>query len=384
MPSCSISVFVLNAFTSWRETFLNCITQKYIERTNTDHATADVTNHYFYSMIQENVDLFPVNTFGIHAIARYFARFQSVNELKELLNDLPKVPLLILGGGSNILLTKDFEGLVLRNEITGIEIVSESENDVFVKSGAGEIWHEFVVYCIEQGYAGLENLSLIPGSVGASPMQNIGAYGVEIKDVFHSLEAYQIETGEIHTFDKEACEFGYRESVFKRKLKDQYVILNVTYRLNKKPTLNTSYGAIESELKKMGVTDPTIRDISNAVIAIRSSKLPDPKVIGNAGSFFKNPVVDQSVVDEILLSHPDAPNYPAEAGKRKLAAGWLIEQAGWKGKMLDNYGVHKLQALVLVNYGGATGNQLFQLSSDIIADVKAKFGVTLEREVNIL
>ena len=335
-------------------------------------------------MIQENIDLFPVNTFGIHANARYFARFQSVNELAALLNNRPNAPLLILGGGSNILLSKDFEGFVLKNEITGIEIVSETENDVLIKAGAGEIWHEFVLFCIDHGYAGLENLSLIPGSVGASPMQNIGAYGVEIKDVFYSLEAYQIESGEIHTFDGEACEFGYRESVFKRKLKDQYVILNVTYRLNKKPNLNTSYGAIESELKNMGITTPTIRDISNAVIAIRSSKLPDPKKIGNAGSFFKNPLVEQSVVDEILKNNPEAPNYPVEPGKRKLAAGWLIEQAGWKGKTLNNYGVHKLQALVLVNYGGATGNQVLQLSSDIIADVKAKFGVTLEREVNIL
>ena len=360
------------------------MTQKYIERTNTSNAAPHRTNHYFYHMIQENVDLFPVNTFGIHVNARYFALFQSVNELKRLLNDRPQVPLLILGGGSNILLTKDFEGFVLKNELKGIDIVSETESEVLVKAGAGEIWHEFVLYCIEHGYAGLENLSLIPGSVGASPMQNIGAYGVEIKDVFHSLEAYHIESGEMHTFDKEACAFGYRESVFKRKFKDQYVILNVTYRLNKKPNLNTSYGAIESELNKMGITAPTIRDISNAVIAIRSSKLPDPKVIGNAGSFFKNPVVDQTVVDQILKTHPDAPNYPAEPGKRKLAAGWLIEQAGWKGKTLENYGVHKLQALVLVNYGGATGDQVFQLSSEIIADVEAKFGVTLEREVNIL
>jgi UDP-N-acetylmuramate dehydrogenase len=336
-------------------------------------------------MIQENTDLFPVNTFGIHANARYFARFKSVNDLKQLLNKRPDTaPILILGGGSNILLTKDFNGLVLKNELTGIEVISENENEVLVKAGAGEIWHDFVIHCIEKGFAGLENLSLIPGSVGASPMQNIGAYGVEIKDVFHSLEAYHIESGEIHTFDKESCEFGYRESVFKRKLKDQYIILNVTYELKKKPNLNTSYGAIESELKNMGITNPTIRDISNAVIAIRSSKLPDPKKIGNAGSFFKNPVVEQSVVDVILKNKPDAPNYAAEPGKRKLAAGWLIEQAGWKGKTFVNFGVHKLQALVLVNYGGATGEQLFQLSSDIIKDVEEKFGVTLEREVNIL
>jgi UDP-N-acetylmuramate dehydrogenase len=360
------------------------MTQKYIERTYLSNETADRTNPYLCGMIQTNVDLYPVNTFGIHANARYFASFQSIEELNKLLMNGPKAPVFILGGGSNILLTKDFDGLVLKNEIKGIEVVSESENEVFIKAGAGENWHEFVLYCINHGYAGLENLSLIPGSVGASPMQNIGAYGVEIKDVFHSLEAYHIDSREIHTFDKNACEFGYRESVFKRKFKGQYVIQSVTYRLSKQPNLNTSYGAIESQLKNMGITTPTIRDISTAVIAIRSSKLPDPKVIGNAGSFFKNPVVDQSVVDEILKNNPDAPNYPSEPGKRKLAAGWLIEQAGWKGKTLDHCGVHKLQALVLVNYGGATGEQIFRLSSDIIADVEVKFGVRLEREVNIL
>jgi UDP-N-acetylmuramate dehydrogenase len=335
-------------------------------------------------MIQENIDLFSVNTFGIHSNSRYFARFKSVNELKELLNNRPNTPLFILGGGSNILFTKDFDGFILKNEIKGIQVISESENEVWIKVGAGEIWHEFVLHCINHGYAGLENLSLIPGSVGASPMQNIGAYGVEIKDVFHSLEAFHISSGEIHSFDKDSCEFGYRESVFKRKFKDQYVILNVTYRLNKKPKLNTTYGAIESELSKIGVTSPTIRDISNAVIAIRTSKLPDPKKIGNAGSFFKNPVIDQHIAEHILKIYPDVPNYPSEDGKRKLAAGWLIEKAGWKGKTIDNCGVHKLQALVLVNYGGASGEQILRLSSDIITDVEAKFGVTLEREVNIL
>ncbi len=335
-------------------------------------------------MVAHNVDLKPFNTFGISSQADHFSRFSSVEELRRLLEQFRGQELLILGGGSNILFTKNFRGVALRNEIKGFEIINNSADHVLVRSGAGEVWHEFVMKCIEHGFAGLENLSLIPGSVGASPMQNIGAYGVEIKDVFHSLEALHIETGEIHTFDKDACEFGYRESVFKRKLKGQYVIVSVSFNLSKHPDPNTSYGAIESELKKMGVTVPTIRDVSNAVIAIRTSKLPDPKLIGNAGSFFKNPVVDQSIVDKILDNYPDAPNYPAEPGKRKLAAGWLIEKAGWKGKTIDHYGVHKLQALVLVNYGGATGKEVYDLSSAIIADIQEKFGVTLEREVNIM
>lgn len=335
-------------------------------------------------MISENQNLKPYNTFGISVNARHFSTFASVKELQSALSQFPSEELLILGGGSNVLFTQDFNGLVLRNEIKGFEVVEETADHVIVKAGAGEVWYEFVLHCIDLGYAGLENLSLIPGSVGASPMQNIGAYGVEIKDVFHSLDAYHIATGEIHSFDAKSCEFGYRESVFKRKLKGQYVIVSVEFKLSKNPAINTSYGAIESELTKMGISNPTIKDISNAVIAIRSSKLPNPKEIGNAGSFFKNPVVDQAVVDAILVNHPDAPNYTAELGKRKLAAGWLIEQAGWKGKTLDNYGVHKLQALVLVNYGGATGQQIWDLSGAIIASIEEKFGVTLEREVNIL
>jgi UDP-N-acetylmuramate dehydrogenase len=215
-------------------------------------------------------------------------------------------------------------------------------------------------------------------------MQNIGAYGVEIKDVFHHLKAFHIASGEIHTFDKEACHFGYRESVFKNKHKGQYIILSVAFELSKSPKINTTYGAIETELAAQNITEPTIRDVSNAVIAIRQSKLPDPKVLGNAGSFFKNPVVDEAVVQKIQENYPSVPNYPASEGKRKLAAGWLIEQAGWKGKTIDTYGVHKFQALVLVNYGGSTGKQVYDLSTQIIESIEEKFGVTLEREVNIL
>ncbi len=335
-------------------------------------------------MISENTSLLPYNTFGIDVKASKFGRFSSTEELHALLSHRGKEEkLLILGGGSNVLLTEDFEGLVIRNEIKGFEVISEDENTVDIKVGAGEVWHEFVLQSIEKGYGGVENLSLIPGSVGASPMQNIGAYGVEIKDVFVSLEAYHIESGEVHTFDKESCQFGYRESVFKRRLKGQYIIVSVTYRLTKNHSLNTSYGAIEAELKERGINNPTIKDVSDAVIAIRQSKLPDPKEIGNAGSFFKNPVVEKSVLVSIQEKHENVPNYPA-GDKVKLAAGWLIEQAGWKGKTFDTFGVHKKQALVLVNYGGSKGQSILDLSTQIITDVKSKFGVELEREVNII
>ena len=336
-------------------------------------------------MIQENISLKPFNTFGIEASTRYFGRFSSVEELNQILTSNKDKELLILGGGSNILLTKNFDGLTLINEIKGFEITKNDGTDVIVKSGAGEVWHEFVLKCIENNFSGVENLSLIPGSVGASPMQNIGAYGVEIKDVFESVEAYHIPTGELHTFSKEECEFGYRESVFKRKYKGQYVIIYVSYKLSlSAPKVNTSYGAIESELKEMNISTPSIKDVSQAVINIRSSKLPNPKEIGNAGSFFKNPGISKELFDKLIVEFPTIPNYPAENDGKKIAAGWLIEQCGWKGKTLGHYGVHKLQALVLVNYKGATGTEIYDLSSSIIKDVEDKFGITLEREVNIL
>lgn len=335
-------------------------------------------------MIQKNISLKPYNTFGIEARAEYFSAFSSIPELQQILAANTSLPLLVLGGGSNLLLTKDVQGLVLKNELTGIEVIAEDLATVVVRAGAGEIWHQFVLYCIDKGFGGAENLSLIPGSVGASPMQNIGAYGTEIKDIFESLEALEIATGEIHTFNKESCAFGYRESVFKRALKGKYIITSVAFRLQKNPKVNTTYGAIEAELQAQGISNPGIRDVSNAVIAIRSSKLPDPKKIGNAGSFFKNPVVDQAIYDEILKQYPHAPAYPATPGSVKLPAGWLIETAGWKGKTIGNYGVHLNQALVLVNYGGATGKEIYELSGAILTDIYEKFGVQLEREVNIL
>ncbi len=334
-------------------------------------------------MIQINKNLKEYNTFGISVKAEMFAVFSSIEELKQILSFRNNKKLLVLGGGSNLLLTKDFDGLVIKNEIKRFEVIEETASEVIVESGAGENWHEFVLNCIDKGFGGIENLSLIPGSVGASPMQNIGAYGVEIKDVFESLSAYHIASGEIHYFDKTKCEFGYRESIFKNKVKGEYIILTVTFRLTKNPTINSSYGAINEQLKVMGIQVPTIKELSTAVIAIRQSKLPDPKIIGNAGSFFKNPTVDNILLEKIQENYPDIPNYPAENG-RKLAAGWLIEKAGWKGRTFDNYGVHKLQALVLVNYGNCTGQEIFDLSSQIIQDVFEKFGVLLEREVNIL
>lgn len=334
-------------------------------------------------MIQTNKNLKEYNTFGISVNAEMFAVFSSIEELKQILSLRNNKKLLVLGGGSNLLLTKDFDGLVIKNEIKRFEVIEETASEVIVESGAGENWHEFVLNCIDKGFGGIENLSLIPGSVGASPMQNIGAYGVEIKDVFESLSAYHIASGEIHYFDKTKCEFGYRESIFKNKVKGEYIILTVTFRLTKNPTINSSYGAINEQLKVMGIQEPTIKELSSAVIAIRQSKLPDPKIIGNAGSFFKNPTVEIALLEQIQKNYPDIPNYPAVNGK-KLAAGWLIEKAGWKGRTFDNYGVHKLQALVLVNYGNCTGQEIFDLSSQIIQDVFEKFGVLLEREVNIL
>jgi len=335
--------------------------------------------------IEHNADLRLYNTFGLQATARYLAHATSIDVMKEILADatLGSANRLVLGGGSNILLTKNFDGLVLRNAIRGIELVEETVEHFFVRAGGGENWHQFVLHCIAKGWAGIENLSLIPGCVGASPMQNIGAYGVEIKDVFHSLEALHIPTGEMHTFHGEDCAFGYRESVFKRKLKDQYIITSVMLRLDKTPAFKVSYGAIQQQLEVMNVQDLNIRAVSDAVIAIRKSKLPDPAEIGNSGSFFKNPVVDQELYDRIKDKFPELVAYPAQNGM-KLAAGWLIEQAGWKGKTFDNYGVHKKQALVLVNYGGADGSAILALSTEIMESIYEKFGVQLEREVNII
>ncbi len=334
--------------------------------------------------IIENISLKPFNTFGIGAIADYYIAFSSVEQLEEALRFSSDQPRLILGGGSNILLCHDFEGTVLHNQIKGISLTHQDDDFYYVKANAGEVWHDFVMHCIAHNYQGVENLSLIPGSVGASPMQNIGAYGIEIKDLFYQLEAYEIATGHIQTFTLNDCEFGYRTSVFKTTLKDKYIILNVTYRLRKQPVYNVSYGAIQQELAEMGVTELSAKAISDAVIAIRSSKLPNPAEIGNAGSFFKNPVISIALFEQIQQNYPEIVSYAIDEMHVKVAAGWLIEAAGWKGKTLGNYGVHKKQALVLVNYGGAKGKDIYELSQQIIEDIYYKFGIELEREVNIL
>jgi UDP-N-acetylmuramate dehydrogenase len=336
--------------------------------------------------IVENKSLKKLNTFNIDASARYYAECTSLEQIKEVLSN-PKysgAKKMVLGGGSNLLFTRDYDGIVLKNDLKGMELISEDENYYFVKSAAGEVWHEFVMHCIKHNYAGIENLSLIPGNVGASPMQNIGAYGVEIKDTFHELEAFHINDKALHIFSNADCKFGYRESIFKRELKEQFIITSVTFKLLKNPVLNTSYGAIETELKAMGVTTPTIKAISQAVCNIRSSKLPDPKVIGNAGSFFKNPEVLKNKYEDLKKNFPAIVGYDLENGNVKLAAGWLIEQCGWKGKTFGDAGVHKLQALVLVNYANAKGSEIYELSTKILESVKEKFGVELEREVNII
>lgn len=336
--------------------------------------------------IQENISLKPYNTFGIDAKARFFAAFESLTELEEIVSYKLQTTnrKLILGGGSNILLTKDYDGIVLKNELKGIEVIKEDEAYVCVRAGAGENWHQFVMFCVRNNYAGVENLSLIPGNVGASPMQNIGAYGVEIKDVFYELEAYHKHDKAMQKFSLQDCAFGYRESVFKNKFKDQFVITGVTYRLNKKPSFNTSYGAINQELEKMGVKELSIQAISQAVINIRTSKLPDPKQIGNAGSLFKNPVIPNEQFIEIKNAFSGIVAFPSGDDHIKLAAGWLIEQCGWKGYRKNDAGCFSKQALVLVNYGKATGNEIFELSEEIIQSVKKTFGVVLEREVNII
>lgn len=335
--------------------------------------------------IQENISLKPFTTFGIDKKAKFFTTVKTLDELKAALLAAKEkqLPVFILGGGSNILLTRDIEGLVIKLEIKGIHLVKEDGDLLWVEVGAGEMWHELVLHSIAQDWAGLENLSLIPGTVGASPMQNIGAYGVEIKDVFDSLQAMHRETLEIQSFDAEACQFGYRESVFKQTFKDQYVITSVTFRLSKTPNFHLEYGAIREVLAANGIDQPSIRAISDAVIQIRQSKLPDPKEIGNAGSFFKNPTIPKAQFDELKASYPSIPGYPSAEGV-KVAAGWLIEQTGWKGKRIGEVGVHAKQALVLVNYGGGTGEEIKKLSEQIQASVYDKFGVQLQAEVNFI
>ena len=336
--------------------------------------------------ILENISLKSYNTFGIDVVARYFSTFSTVNELVSLLESkqlIQSKEQLILGGGSNILFSGDVNGMVLRNAIQGIEKVEEDEQSVLLRVGAGVNWHAFVLHCVEKGWAGVENLSLIPGCVGASPMQNIGAYGVEVKEVIETVEAWDISEKKVVSFSNADCSFGYRESVFKRALKGMFVITHVAFRLSKKPQYRIEYGAIQQELEKMKVGVLSIEAISEAVIRIRQSKLPDPAVIGNAGSFFKNPSVSTGQYENLKIEFPQIVAYPNHDGSYKLAAGWLIEQCGWKGYRKGDAGCHEKQALVLVNYGAAKGNEIIELSELIIESVRNKFQVSLEREVNV-
>lgn len=337
-------------------------------------------------IVKNNVQLKPYNTFGISATALFFAEVKTIEELKNLLQnaDFKNVKRLILGGGSNVLLTQDFDGIVVKMAIKGISLSKENATHVWLKAGAGVVWHELVMYAVENNYAGLENLSLIPGTVGAAPMQNIGAYGVEIKDVFEELEALEIATGKISVFTKEECNFGYRESVFKHEAKDKFVILNVTFKLNKEAVFHVEYGAIKETLAQMNVEALNIQAISQAVIHIRQSKLPNPAEIGNAGSFFKNPEIPKSQFEQIKIQYPTIPSYPINETTVKVPAGWLIEQTGWKGKRFGEVGVHSKQALVLVNYGKGEGKQIKTLSEEIKVSVLEKFGIQLSTEVNFI
>lgn len=326
-------------------------------------------------------DLQPLHTFGLSVQAYDYKSITSVETLRALL-PLP-TPFLILGGGSNVLFTRHFDGLVIHNQIKGITCVREDKEWVYVRVGGGEVWHDLVRWSIEQGYGGLENLSLIPGSVGAAPIQNIGAYGVELKDVFHELEAVDLQTGALKCFNHAACAFGYRDSVFKHQYKGCYCITHVTLALQKEPQLNTSYGAIQQELDRFQAT-PSVQSISEAVIRIRQQKLPDPREVGNAGSFFKNPILPSATVAALQQRYPNMPVYPVSDTHQKLAAGWLIDQLGWKGYRTGDAGVHPHQALVLVNYGTTTGAELWALAQRIQASVQEHFGVVLETEVNVI
>jgi UDP-N-acetylmuramate dehydrogenase len=335
-------------------------------------------------VIEKNISLKPLNTFGMHVVAKEFASIESKQDLAKILKtNLSN--LLVLGGGSNMLLTKDVDALVLHINIKGIEVVSVYENNVRVRVAAGENWHEFVSWCLDKNYGGVENLSLIPGNVGTAPIQNIGAYGVELKDTFISCEAMNIQTQELRAFTKEECDFGYRNSIFKEELKGQYIITSVIFELTSlQHTIKTNYGAIKSELKNDGIENPTIQDISKAVISIRNSKLPNPKVLGNSGSFFKNPVISCSEFELLKIQFPKIPYYKVSETNVKIPAGWLIETAGFKGKTFGNYGVHNKQALVLVNYGNASGKDILELSEKIQEAILIVFDIVLESEVNIL
>lgn len=335
--------------------------------------------------IQEYTDLTPYNTLHVAAKAKKFVSVQTEKQLQSLLKSHDQtLPLFVLGGGSNVLFINDFNGLILHIAILGKEIIKEDENYIWLKVGAGENWHETVRYCVEKGWGGIENLSLIPGTVGAAPIQNIGAYGVELDEVFESLAAVELKNGSSHIFYKDDCKFAYRDSVFKQEMKGQFAVTSVTLKLSKHPVLNTSYGAIQQKLDEKEITAPSIRDISDIVIEIRNSKLPDPAELGNAGSFFKNPVIGNEKFESLKREYPSAPGYPMDDNQTKVPAGWLIEQAGWKGKVTGSVGTYRQQALVIVNHGGASGEEIWQLAQKIQQSVDEMFDIKLVPEVNIV
>lgn len=335
--------------------------------------------------ISHNISLKPYNTFGIDAKAKYFVSVSSIKELQDVLELTEYPKKLILGGGSNMLLTKDQDLLVTHINLKGISVLSEDKDNVLVKACAGENWHDFVLWCLNKNFGGIENLSLIPGNVGSAPIQNIGAYGVELKDTFVCCEAISVKGNSIKTFTKQDCEFGYRNSIFKQQAKGKYIITSVTFKLTKhNHKLHLNYGTITSQLEEMNIDMPTIQDVSKAVIAIRQQKLPDPKKIGNSGSFFKNPVIKKQHYLSLLNNFEDMPHYPISDDEVKVPAGWLIEKAGFKGKRFGDYGVHKDQALVLVNYGNAKGSDILKLAELIQKTIKKLFNVSIEAEVNIL
>lgn len=335
--------------------------------------------------IQENISLKPYNTFGIDVKAKYFVEVTGLVQLQRLLQLSAYPHRFVISGGSNLLLTKDIDALVLFINLKGITVIDQDDNSVLIKVMAGENWHQLVLWTLEHGFGGLENLSLIPGNTGTAPIQNIGAYGVELKDVFEGCEAMNIQNQELEGFTKEACQFDYRDSIFKNEAKGKYIITSVKLRLTKKNhQLNTFYGAIEDELKEMGVVSPTIKDISDAVISIRSKKLPNPSEIGNSGSFFKNPVVSKKTFAKFQKNHPNAPFYELPKEEYKIPAGWLIEQSGFKGKRYGDAGVHDRQALVLVNHGNASGSEILDLAQKIQDSVKERYGILLHPEVNII
>lgn len=331
----------------------------------------------------QNISLQPYNTFGIDIPAEHFIEVSSVDMLPAVTDATAGMHRRVLGGGSNVLLTQPVTGAVIYNSIKGIHKDKEDDAHVWLTVNAGEVWHSFVMYAIANGWAGVENLALIPGTVGAAPIQNIGAYGIEAKETIESVMAWHWEDKCFYTYSNFECTFGYRDSIFKHQLKDKVFITSVTFRLNKTPSFNTTYGAIEQELQKMGVAELSIKAIADAVIAIRTSKLPDPKQIGNAGSFFKNPTIPVAQFEALKQQHPNIPSYPVDAQTIKVPAGWLIEQCGWKGYRRGDTGVHEKQALVLVNYGHAIGSEVWQLSSDVLQSVADKFGISLEREVQV-